>query len=446
MQTIGKTVTAAAMAVALLVAGAIAFGPTTDGPAGDLGTSVSNRSSSALLAPVVSAASLDGTIASLQDRLRAVPDDWRSSASLGLAYVAQARATGDPSWYPKAEGVLARSLRVNADDNVEGMLGLGVLDLARHHFSAALRRGRRAAVLDPHGAEAYGVIGDALLELGRYDHAFEAFQTMVDTRPDLSSYARVAYARELVGDVRGAERAMRMAFDAAGTPADAAWTAYQLGELAFGSGDVRSARGWYARGRELDPSYVPNLAGLAKVAWARGDDVLAVERFSDVVSRYPSAEYVAALADLYRATGRQALAEQQEDVVRAMHELASESGVNVDLELALFDADHGHPARALEAARAEWGRRQSVHVADAYAWALYTNGRYARASALSERALALGTRNALFLFHAGMIRLELGDERGAARYLSAALATNPNFSIQHADAAAMTLARLEAGR
>ena len=344
MRTIGKTVTAAAMAVALLVAGAIAFGPTADGPAGDLGTSVSNRSSSALLAPVVSAGSLDGTIASLQDRLRAVPDDWRSSASLGLAYVAQARVTGDPSWYPKAEGVLARSLRVNADDNVEGLLGLGVLDLARHDFSAALRRGRRAAALDPHGAEAYGVIGDALLELGRYDRAFRAFQTMVDTRPDLSSYARVAYARELVGDVRGAERAMQMAFDAAGTPADAAWTAYQLGELAFGSGDVRSARGWYARGRELDPSYVPNLAGLAKVAWARGDDVLAVERFTDVVSRYPSAEFVVALADLYRATGRQTLAEQQEDVVRAMHELASESGVNVDLELALFDADHGDPA------------------------------------------------------------------------------------------------------
>jgi len=446
MRTIGKTVAAAAMAVALLVAGAIAFGPTADGPAGALGTSVSNRSSSALLAPVVSAGSLDGTIASLQDRLRADPDDWRSSASLGLAYVAQARVTGDPSWYPKAEGLLARSLRVNADDNVEGLLGLGVLDLARHDFSAALRRGRRAAALDPHGAEAYGVIGDALLELGRYDHAFEAFQTMVDTRPDLSSYARVAYARELVGDVRGAERAMRMAFDAAGTPADAAWTAYQLGELAFGSGDVRSARGWYARGRELDPSYVPNAAGLAKVAWARGDDVLAVERFTDVVARYPSAEFVVALADLYRATGRQALAEQQEDVVRAMHELASESGVNVDLELALFDADHGDPAGALAAARAEWGRRQSVHVADAYAWALYANGRYVRASTLAERALALGTRNALFLFHAGMIRLEFGDEQGARRYLSAALATNPNFSIQHADAAAITLARLETGR
>lgn len=446
MRSIGKAALAAAMAVALLVAGAIAFVRSPGEPRGRVGVGPSTRSSSALLVPAVVAGSLDGTIASLQARLRAAPDDWRSSASLGLAYVAQGRVSGDPSWYMKAEGVLERSLEVNAVDNVEARLGLGVLGLARHDFAAALREGRRAAELDPYGADALGVIGDALLELGRYDAAFEAFQAMVDTRPDLASYARVAYARELVGDVRGAERAMRMAFEAAGTAPDAAWSAYQLGELAFGSGDVRSARAWYARGLELDPSYVPNLAGLAKVAWARSDDELAVERYGDVVARYPSPEFVIALADLYRATGRPVLAEQQEDVVRAMHELATQSGVNVDLELALFDADHGDPQGALAAARSAWARRRSVHVADAYAWALYANGRYARAARLAERALALGTRNALFLFHAGMIRLELGDERAASRYLSAALATNPNFSIPHAGAAARVLAGLEVGR
>ena len=439
MRTIGKAAAAAAMAVALLVAGALAFvrspGETPQVPA-------RTASTSALLVPAVAAGSLDGTIASLQDRLKALPQDWRGYASLGLAYVAQARVTGDPSWYPKAEGVLARSIRLNGDDNVEGTLGLGVLDLARHDFASALRQGRHASALDPYSADAYGVIGDALVELGRYDRAFDAFQTMVDTRPDLASYARVAYARELVGDVRGAERAMRMAFDAAGTPSDSAWSAYQLGELAFGSGHVASAREWYRRGLDLDPSYVPNLAGLAKVAWASGDDELAIARYTDVVARYPSAEFVVALADLYRVTGQPDLADRQEAVVEAMHRLATANGVNVDLELALFDADHGDPAGALAAARAEWARRQSVHVADAYAWALYANGRYARAAALEDRALALGTRNALFLYHAGMIRLELGDEAGARRYLSRALATNPNFSILHAADAARVLSDL----
>jgi tetratricopeptide (TPR) repeat protein len=439
MRTIGKAAAAAAMAVALLVTGALAF---VRSPGETKQVRARTASPSALLVPAVGAGSLDDTIAALQDRLRALPQDWRGYASLGLAYVAQARVTGDPSWYPKAEGVLARSIRINEEDNVEGALGLGVLDLARHDFASALREGRHASALDPYSADAYGVIGDALVELGRYDRGFEAFQTMVDTRPDLASYARVGYARELVGDVSGAGRAMRMAFDAAGTPSDSAWTAYQLGELAFGSGDVGSARAWYARGLDVDPAYVPNLAGLAKVAWARGDDELAIARFTDVVARYPSAEFVVALADLYRASGQPALANRQEALVAAMHDLATANGVNVDLELALFDADHGDPEGALAAARAEWARRQSVHVADAYAWGLYANGRYQRASMFAERALTLGTRNALFLFHAGMIRLELGDEAGARRYLSRALATNPNFSILYADDAARALSRL----
>jgi tetratricopeptide (TPR) repeat protein len=443
MRAIGRAAAVTAMAVALLVAGAAVF---VRGTGVAVDPAARHTSSSALLLPTANAGSLDGEIASLQQRLREIPDDWRGFAQLGLAYVAQARVTADPSWYPKAEGVLRRSLRLQPDENVDGALGIGALDLARHDFAAALREGRRASDLNPYSADAYGVIGDALLELGRYDRAFEAFQTMVDTRPDLASYARVAYARELVGDVPGAERAMRMAFDAAGTPSDSAWTAYQLGELAFGSRDVGSARAWYARGLDLDPAYVPNLAGLAKVAWARGDDELAIARFTEVVARYPSAEFVGALADLYRATGKPALADRQEAVVAAMHDLATANGVNVDLELALFDADHGDPEGALAAARAEWARRQSVHVADAYAWALYANGRYQRASAFAERALALGTRSALFLFHAGMIRLELGDEVGACRYLSDAVATNPNFSILHAADAARVLARLETGR
>jgi tetratricopeptide (TPR) repeat protein len=443
MRAIGKAAAVTAMAVALLVAGAAVF---VRGTGVAVDPAARRTSSSALLLPTANAGSLDGGIASLQQRLREIPDDWRGFAQLGLAYVAQARVTADPSWYPKAEGVLRRSLRLQPDENVDGALGIGALDLARHDFAAALREGRRASDLNPYSADAYGVIGDALLELGRYDRAFEALQTMVDTRPDLASYARVAYARELVGDVPGAERAMRLAFDAAGTPSDSAWTTYQLGELAFGSGDVGSARAWYARGLDLDPAYVPNLAGLAKVAWARGDDELAIARLTEVVARYPSAEFVGALADLYRATGKPALADRQEAVVAAMHDLATANGVNVDLELALFDADHGDPEGALAAARAEWARRQSVHVADAYAWALYANGRYQRASTFAERALALGTRSALFLFHAGMIRLELGDEVGARRYLSDAVATNPNFSILHAADAARVLARLETGR
>lgn len=443
MKAVGRAATAVTIAAALFVAGGIGLVASTPRPDADAVIAGTVAPRSALLGPSVGVEPASSSIAVLQERLRGRPDDWRAYASLGLAYVAQARFTSDPSSYPRAEAALRRSLRINDLDNVDAVLGLGVLALARHDFEAALRHGRRAATINPYSADAYGVIGDALLELGRYRPAFEAFQTMVKRRPGLASYARVSYARELLGDTRGAISAMRLAFEAAGTPADAAWAAYHLGELEWGMGDVRAAAWWYRRGLDLAPNDLRNLAGMAKVAWAHGDTDLAIERYSDVVARYPAVEYLTALGDLYATTERPALAERQYAVVRATADLAAANGVNVDLELAQFFADHGEPGRALAAAEAEMELRDTVHTADALAWALHANGRLQEAADASERALRLGTHSAMLLFHAGMIRYELGEAVAARELFGEALDRNPHFSILHAATAERVLARLE---
>jgi tetratricopeptide (TPR) repeat protein len=393
----------------------------------------------ALLRPASGGDSLSQGIASLQERLRTLPGDWRGFADLGLAYVQQARVTADPSYYPKAQGVLERSLRLQADGNFEAMVGMGALALARHDFSGALGWGDRARALNPYNGNVYGVIGDAQVELGRYRDAFATFQRMVDTRPDLASYARVSYARELQGNVRGALAAMGAAARAAGTPQDAAWASYQLGELYFTSGRIALAEAAYRRGVELAPDYVPPRAGLAKVAWAQGRVHRAIRGYAWVVERFPSPEYVIALGDLYAESGRSRPAGRQYALVRAEERLFRANGVNVDLELAVFDADHGRPVDALAAARAEWGRRHSINVADALAWALYANGRYREAVPYARAALSLGTRNALFRFHAGMIQLRLGHRDAARELLSDALATNPHFSILWGSVARRTL-------
>ena len=172
-----------------------------------------------------------------------LPTDWQAFASLGLAYVQQARVTADPSYYPKAEGVLERSLGLERNDNFAAMVGMAALAAARHDFAGALRWGEQAQAINPYNGNVYGVIGDAQVELGRYQDAFATFQTMVDTRPGVASYARVSYARELMGDVPGAIKAMVAARDIAGTPADSAWASYQLGELYFNQGDLDDAAG-----------------------------------------------------------------------------------------------------------------------------------------------------------------------------------------------------------
>jgi tetratricopeptide (TPR) repeat protein len=431
------------LAAALVVAGAVVLVPTGDAPSADLAQPAGPAPSALLLPPVTAGGSLRDSIANLQERLRVLPRDSKGFASLGLLYVVQGRVTADPTYYPKAEGVLQESLQINGEGNFMGLVGMGALALARHDFAGALIWGLRAVALNPYNAEVYGVIGDAQLELGRYEDAFASFQKMVDTRPGLSSYARVSYARELQGDVQGAIAAMQTASDAAGLPSDAAWASFQVGELYWNSGQVMRAAEAYRRATKLAPEYVPPLAGLAKVAWANGDLDRAISLFTEVVQRYPSPEYVIALGDLYHVMGKQAEADQQYALVRAEQDLLRANGVNVDLEIALFDADHGSPKEALVAARDEWARRQSIHVADALAWALQANGEYVKAARYARKALALGMRNALFMFHAGMIQFRLGNEATARDLLREALATNPNLSILYAQTAKDTLAKLE---
>jgi tetratricopeptide (TPR) repeat protein len=435
-----RAAAAAGLALALLGLGGIGLFTTDRRGA----PPVSMRNTSALLKPTVGAKALDRTIASLQARLRTSPDDWRSLGDLGLAYLQKGRITADPSWYPKAEGVLTRSLSLNERENSRAALGMGALSLARHEFADALKWGRMARAIDPYDAEAPGVIGDALVELGRYDEAVRSFQEMIDLRPNLGSYARVSYARELHGDLSGAIEAMRDAQAAAGgAPEDAAWVASQLGDLYLLARRVAWAEREYRRGAYLAPEYVLPQVGLAKVAAMRGDLDRAADKLSLVVDRYPAPEFVILLGDLYGAAGRRSEAEAQYDLVRAMHVLHRDNGVNTDLEVALFEADHGRDVEAaIDRARAEYRRRRSIHTADALGWTFYRAGRYREAARFAREALRLGTRDPLLHFHAGMILFRLGDRTGAERHLSEALTINPIFSFLHRDVAERTLERV----
>jgi tetratricopeptide (TPR) repeat protein len=440
-----KAAGATGLAVVLFLAGAVGL-TSRSGDASSANTGGSTTTTAEVGALVPSGASLAQTISNLQARVRAVPKDWRASANLGLAYVQQARITADPSYYPKAQGILRTSLATNTDENYAAMVGMASLAAARHDFSGALRWGERAKAIDPYNGNVYGVIGDAQIELGRYPDAFATFQKMVNTLPGLSSYSRVSYARELQGDIPGAIRSMKAAAKVASSPSDAAWASNQLGELYFNSGRLDRADAAYRRAAGLDPTFVPAVAGMGKVAWARGDLAGAIRRYTDATQRYPLPDYLIALGDLYTANGDEIAAPQQYDVLHAEEQIFAANGVNMDLEIALFQADHGDPAAGLKAAREEWGRRHSILVADAYAWALYRTGHLSEAARYSKEALSLGTQNALMEFHAGMIQLKLGNRGAAIALLQRAESTNPNFSITWSPVAAKTLARLGAAR
>jgi tetratricopeptide (TPR) repeat protein len=399
-------------------------------------------SSDALVEPIAAATSLEQTIDALQTHLNTQPDDAHALATLGLAYSQEAVHAGDPSYYPKAVEALQRSLALQPDGNVDAMIGMGVVANARHDFAEGVRWGRAAKALEPDTAHILGVIGDGLLELGRYRAAFSMFDRMVRMRPDVASYARLSYARELRGDVAGASEAMTRAFRAAGTPDDAAWVSSQIGDLYFRSGRLAAAEHAYDRSVALSPTYVPPHAGLAKIAWARGDVDRAIRGYRWVVARYPLPEHVVALGDLETAAGRERQAANAYELARTEAQLFRSNGVNVDVEQAVFEADHGDPATAVADARAGWAARHSIGAADALGWALYREARYGEAARYARFALHLGTLDATYLFHAGMIAERLGERADARRDLSRALAINPRFSILGAAIAQRTLGRL----
>lgn len=389
-------------------------------------------------------ASNDQLVQSLQERLRTNPDDWQSYSQLGLAYLQKVRETGDPTYYQKTEEALDKALSLQSDDYVS-ISGRGALALARHDFAGALEWGERARQVNPDRTYAYGVIADAQVELGRYEEAIETLQTMVDLRPDMSSYSRISYMRELHGDTQGALEMMRLAVDS-GTPnaESTAWVRTQLANLYFNGGDLERAGLEYRLTLQNRPDYVYALAGLGRVRLAQGNTEDAVRYLNQAATRMPMPEFVIALGDLYQATGRQESADQQYQLVAAIETLFRANGVDMDMEIALFNADHDRNLEETVAlARKAYANRPSIHGADALAWASYKTGNYDEAEKYSAEALKLDTKDCLKLFHAGMIALKIGKKAQAREYLREALAINPHFSILYAEAARRTLETLQ---
>ena len=435
--TLVTTMVIVGLALALVLVGGVILRP-TGAPAPGSG----DGGPSSLVAAPPAGGGLAARIVALQDRLRRVPSDHDGWATLGLAYVEQARITLDPTFYAKADGALQRSLDINREDNFGAYTGLAALASALHDFSAARDWARRGLAINPSNPTLYGALGDAETQLGNYPEAFAAIQRMVDLRPDTASLARASYTWELRGDLAAAEALMQRALDDAATPTDRAFARNALGDLAFNAGDPTRALDQYQRGLAADPSSVALLAGTARAEAALGriDDALA--HYAALVERVPQPSYVVEYGELLQSLGRAGEAEQQYGLFTSQSRLLESNGVALDVDQVLFEADHGDPAVALQHGEAVLQTRPFIETQDAYAWALHRNGRDGEAAAWSAKALGLGTRSALFHFHAGMIQRSLGHIDAARAHLAEALAINPHFSPLSAPAARTALETL----
>jgi tetratricopeptide (TPR) repeat protein len=431
-----------AVLVAVAAAAVLAVGTLLGGVLGELRPAVAAPVGSQRL-ELDAALPLGGTAVAVTRLERAVEDDPRDAdrlGELGLVYQLRWRETGDPSFLPLSERALRDALDARPRD-AAATIGLGNLSLIRHDFRGALALGREARRRAPFAARPYGVIGDALVELGRYPQAFAAFDRMTAVRPSLASYARVAYARELIGDRRGAVAAMTLALDAAGgVPEPTAWAHVELAKLALGDGRVDAAAEHVRAALAIFPGYVLALEQRARIEAARGKLSVAVATARRAATAVPLPQFVVLLGDLLDRQGRTAAAARQRSTVAAIDRVLTANGLRVDLETAVFRADHRiRPEETVRLARRARAERPSIYGDDALGWALARAGRCSEAERWLDRALRLGTKDALLYFHRGYAAGCSGDRNAMRTWYRRALEQSPAFSVRWAPAAEKAL-------
>lgn len=355
--------------------------------------------------------------------------DSLSYNRLVALYLERLRLTGDVSDVQRAEVAAERSLAA-APGTYASTLALAQVRLAQHDFEAALGLATEAAALRPNANEHLAISGDAKLALGRYKEAGEDYRRFLELAPGFSAFTREAVLAEAYGNLEVASQFWQVAIDASKdeAPLDSAWARVQLGNLQASTGDLKAAAESLDEALRVYPGYPLAQAGQARVAALRRDYRRAADLYAAVTARVPSPEFIAPYADVLLAKGDTAGFEQQAALIRAIGRLYEATSIRNDLTLILFELDHGNdiPA-ALESARTAYKARPSLAAADTYAWALYRNGDVAEARRFAEEALRLGTKDPLFLFHAGVIAKAAGDRAAALDSLQAAVRLNPEF-------------------
>jgi tetratricopeptide (TPR) repeat protein len=372
------------------------------------------------------------------------PQDYISYRVLGELYYRRAAGEGGGlDDFARAEAAFRKSLAINAKYIAAQAALAGVL-CQRHQFAEALELAREVRKVKPRNHEAMAITADALIEMGRYDEGEQALTELarlVQTAPVLARQANLA---ELRGKLDEAERLTREAIakirTAGGKPADLAWYQGRLGDMASAAGRLDEAEAHYRAVPEGTDAFHDATAGRARIAALRGRLGEAVALYEKAIAIGPDPHMLAAVGDLYLATGRKDRAES------SFAQLLNVTDGRPEYlrERARFLADHDRdlPA-ALALAEADFAGRQDVHGHDVLAWALFKNGRAEESAPHSAAALKLGTRDPVLYYHAALIHDRLGNRVKAREELRRALAIQPRFSVLHAEAARKRLAELE---
>ena len=361
----------------------------------------------------------DKEIRKYQDQVRRGINRQAAVERLGWAYVAKAHESFDPGFYKLAE-ICATVLESDSPGCAEGLLLRGHVLQNLHRFKEAESIARELATKRGLPFD-FGLLGDTLMEQGKLKEAVEFYQKMVDLRPDLQSYSRIAHVRWLTGDLEGAMEMMRAAVSASSPrdPDTAAWVNSRLAGLELQFGDKEKALRCFDAALEFQPDYPPALLLRGKLLLTKDDLEAAVTDLQLAATQNPIPEYQWTLADVLREAGRETEAVEIESRIRTQGATTDPRG------LSLFLATRGENVElAVQLAEQEFTQREDVFTHDALAWALAAAGRLEEAQVHMEQALAEGTKDPRLFFHASVIASKAGQSEKAMKWFIATAAMN----------------------
>jgi len=367
-------------------------------------------------------------------KIKMNPADTKSLLALANAYIVEARASGNIAYYDKAAYKTIENVLQQDQYNYEALMLKALLQLSQHHFADGLATAKTAEAANNNNAFVYGLLVDANVEIGNYDAALDAANKMVSIRPDLRSYSRIAYLREIYGDYPGAIDAMKLAV-AAGIPGEEAteWCRTQLGRLYENRGEVDNAKFQYDLSVAARPGYAYALAGLARLEAFE-------KKYDSAVYYYLLAQSVISdigvkenLAVAYGNAGNAAKAATlNKEVIEEMKKNAQQNiddpamGHYSDKELAYAYLQNNDYDKALEHALAEYNRRpKNIDVNETMAWVYYKRNEIAKALPYVAAATITHSMNPVLLCTAGLVYTKTGDAVKGKKMLSLGLKHNP---------------------
>lgn len=373
---------------------------------------------------------IEGLLADLEKK----PNDVKTQLLLAKEFMQEGRVTGDYSYYNKAALELLRGVLAQKPDNFEAQCLMAMTYLSQHRFAEAKELAAKTAAANPHNSFVQGLLVDANVELGDYDAAVAAADKMVSVRPDIRSYSRVSYLREIYGDMPGSLEAIGMAI-AAGAPGyeDTEWARMVQAHLYEDNGELDRAEGAYRVALQERAEYPFALAGLGKIARFRKDYPTAIAQFEKAASVMSDASFYEELIDLYRLVNQPEKADKIAKTTFAALEADNitanknqDNGHYSDRDLALLCLKMNELDKALAYARTEHQRRpENIDACETLAWVLYKKGLAGEAAPLMDKAMRTNSKVPERLVHAGLIKVANGQQAEGTELLRKGLALKP---------------------